>query len=197
LRAPSADPRAWTEFVERYNPLVYRWCLHWRLQEADALDVCQSVLARLVVRLREIQYDPRRSFRAYLKTITRYTCQDLIQERLRAGEGAGDTAHLDLLAGIEARDDLARRLDEEYDRELLALAAERVRARVEPHTWEAFQLTSVEGVAGAEAAERLGLSVFVVFKARSKVRKMLRDEVARLGEEDAGGEPADEKRVDT
>ncbi len=72
-----------------------------------------------------------------------------------------------------------RRLDEEFDQELLAEAAERVRRRVEPHTWEAFRLTALEGLSGAVAAEQLGMKVVTVFKAKSKVRKMLREEVAR------------------
>jgi RNA polymerase sigma-70 factor (ECF subfamily) len=188
LRNPVRDQQAWTELVRRYGPLVHRWCRHWNLQEADAQDVTQAVLAKLVVRLREFEYDPKRSFRAYLKTVARYTWQDLVEDRRRAGASAGDTANLELLNGVEARDDLERRLAEEYDRELLEQASASVRARVEPHTWESFRLTAVEGLPGAEAAERLGLTVFVVFKARSKVQQMLRKEVARL----EGGEAPDD-----
>ena len=181
LRSPTVDQPAWAELVRRYGPLVYRWCRHWGLQEADAEDVTQAVLSKLVVRLRGFEYDPGRSFRAYLKTVARYTWQDLVEDRRRAGAGAGDTAHLELLNGVAARDDLESRLGEAYDRELLDLAFESVRTRVEPHTWQAFHLTAREGVPGAEAANRLDLSVVAVFKARSRVQKMLREEVARLG----------------
>ena len=52
LRDPAADPAAWAAFVRRYGPLVYGWCRRWHLQEADAQDVTQDVLAKLVVRLR-------------------------------------------------------------------------------------------------------------------------------------------------
>jgi RNA polymerase sigma-70 factor (ECF subfamily) len=188
LRDPASEQQAWAELVRKYSPLVYRWCRHWDVQDADAQDVTQAVLAKLVVRLREFEYDPRRSFRAYLKTVARYTWQDLREESRRAGAGAGDTAHLDLLKSVQARDDLERRLAEGYDQELLEQASARVRARVEPHTWEAFRLTAVERLPGAEAAGRLGLTVYVVFKARSKVLRMLRDEVARL-EGDAAIDP--------
>jgi RNA polymerase sigma-70 factor (ECF subfamily) len=184
LRDPAADAQAWTEFVRRYGPLVYRWCMRWRVQEADAQDVTQEVLARLVVRLRDFEYDPARSFRAYLKTVAGFVWRDLRERRRKGGVGGGDTAHQELLGAVAARDDLARRLDEEFARKLLERATERVRARVEPRTWEAFRLTAVEGLPGAAAAARLGLGVCSVFQARSRVQRMLRQEMADL---EAGG----------
>jgi len=39
LSVPAVDPEAWAEFVRRYGPMVYRWCLRWGLQEADAQDM--------------------------------------------------------------------------------------------------------------------------------------------------------------
>ena len=59
-------------------------------------------------------------------------------------------------------------------------AAEHVRQRVEPHTWEAFRLTAFEERSGADTATHLGLKVATVFKAKSKVQKMLQEEIARL-----------------
>jgi RNA polymerase sigma-70 factor (ECF subfamily) len=137
--------------------------------------VTQAVLAQLVVKLRAFDYDASRSFRAYLKALAGYAWRDLLDGRRRAG-GAG----LEVLAAVEARDDLCRRLDEEFDRELLEEAAVRVRARVEAHTWEAFRLTALEGLPGADAAARLGMKVYTVFKAKHKVLKMLREEIGRL-----------------
>jgi RNA polymerase sigma-70 factor (ECF subfamily) len=180
LQDSAVDQEAWAELVRRYGPLVYRWCRHWQLQEADAQDVTQAVLARLVVRLRDFRYDPARSFRAYLRSIAGYVWRDLIDQRQKAGAGRGDTTHLESLGQIAARDDLARRLDEEFDREILDEAIARVRARVEPQTWEAFRLTAVEGLTGAAAAERLGMAMFAVLQAKNRVQKRLSAEVAHL-----------------
>ncbi len=180
LRGEDVDQQAWVEFVRRYRPQVHRWCLRWGLQEADAQDLTQALLARLVVRLRDFTYDPAKSFRAYLRTVAGYVWRDLLDEQRRAVVGSGDTAQFDRLQAIEARDDLARRLGEVLDRELLEQASARVRGRVEPQTWEAFRLTALEGLSGAAAAARLGMGVFAVFKARSRVQRMLREVVAEL-----------------
>src|SRR5437870_4391041 len=43
-----ADPRAWDEFVERYQPMIRAWCLRWGSQPSDADDVAQQVLLKLL-----------------------------------------------------------------------------------------------------------------------------------------------------
>ena len=63
---------------------------------------------------------------------------------------------------------------------MLEEASNYIRLRVEPSSWEAFQLTAVEGLTAAEAAARLGKEVAAVFKARCRVQKMLEEEVRKL-----------------
>src|SRR5262249_3473264 len=147
LREGQTDHAAWAEFVRRYGPLVHAWCRRWGLQEADAQDVTQAVLLRLAQKMRDFSYDPDRSFRAYLKTLARYAWCDFLDSRRSPGAGSGDTEVLRALQAVEAGDDLLRRLDEQFDREVLAEARARVRSRVEGATWEAFRLTAEEGLA--------------------------------------------------
>jgi RNA polymerase sigma-70 factor (ECF subfamily) len=180
LRREDADQAAWKEFVHRYGPHLYRWCRTWDLQEADAQDVTQAVLTLLAVRMRTFHYDPGQSFRAYLKTLARYALCDFLESHKKPGAGTGDSGVLSALNSVAARDDLVRQLSGEFDHELADAAMARVRQRVEPHTWEAFRLTAVEGASGADVARRLGLRVGTVYKARSKVQKMLQDEIRKL-----------------
>jgi RNA polymerase sigma-70 factor (ECF subfamily) len=174
------DRTAWDEFVARYGPKIRAWCRHWNLQESDAEDVTQEVLLQLVQKLRSFQYDPGRSFRAWLKTLVHHAWQDFLARRGRAGLGSGDSAVWQDLQTVEARDDLERQLEELFDREVLEEAMARVRRRVAPHTWEAFRLLTFEGLSGAEVAPRVGMQVTMVYVAKSKVQKLLREEIERL-----------------
>jgi RNA polymerase sigma-70 factor (ECF subfamily) len=180
LRGDAPDQVAWSDFVRRYGPRIYQWCRRWQLQEEDAQDVTQAVLVRLAEKMRSFQYDPARSFRAYLKTLAHYACCDFLEGRRRPGAGVGGSSVLQMLHTVEARDDLAGRLEAEFDREVLEEAMARVRERVRPHTWEAFRLTALKGRSGADAARHLGMDVTGVFKAKSNVQKMLQEEVRRL-----------------
>src|SRR5437762_2576102 len=83
VRQDRADQAAWSEFVSRYGRQVYEWCRKWKLQEADAQDVTQTVLAKLAEKMRTFTYDPARSFRAYLKTLTHYAWCDFLESRKR------------------------------------------------------------------------------------------------------------------
>jgi RNA polymerase sigma-70 factor (ECF subfamily) len=181
LSQDPTDQLAWSEFVDRYGAKIYGWCRRWHLQDADAKDVTQAVLATLCIKIRTFSYDPNLSFRGWLRTLTHHTWSDLVARRRPslAGGGVGES-ETGLLESLQARDDLLERLDEQFDYELLEEASARVRVRVEPHTWEAFRLTAIEGMSGALVADRLGLQVATVFKAKSKVQRMLREQIARL-----------------
>jgi RNA polymerase sigma factor (sigma-70 family) len=102
LRDP-ADPHAWKEFVERYAPRVLAWCRQWNLQPADAQDVTQEVLYRLVRQLRRFPYDPAKGhFRGWLKGVARHAWSDLRDSRRGAVWGSGDE-HIQRL--LEAQED--------------------------------------------------------------------------------------------
>jgi RNA polymerase sigma-70 factor (ECF subfamily) len=182
-RTPT-DQGAWREFVERYGPQIRRWCRHWGLQEADAQDVEQNILLELARQMAGFRYDPGGSFRGWLKTVAYRAWCKFLEARTRAGVGSGDSAVAALLEAT-AGEDLVERLDQESNRELLEMAMAQVRLRVQPRTWEAFRLLALEERSGSEVAEQLGMKVGAVFVAKSNVRKMIEEEIARLD----GGEP--------
>ena len=170
----------WAEFVDWYGRNIHAWCKAWGMQESDAQDVTQEVFANLSVKMRRFHYDPKGSFRAWLKTLTRRAWLVYAAKHRKAGASRGGDDSVAILANLEARKDLTQRLEEAFDRELIAEAANLVRLRVEPRTWQAFHLLAVEGHSGAEVAAKLQMKIATVFVARSKVQRMLRDQLARL-----------------
>jgi RNA polymerase sigma-70 factor (ECF subfamily) len=179
LRQVPPDQAAWGEFAERYGRKIYGWCRQWNLQEADAEDVTQAVLLRLTEKMQDFDYDPARSFRAWLKTVTRHAWSDFWDSRKRAGL-AGGSEVWDRLQSAEAREDLVERLDDEFDREVLDEALGRVRGRVAPRTWRAFELMAFAGWSGAAAARELGMKVAMAFVAKSRVQRLVQEEVQKL-----------------
>lgn len=176
-RSGTADETAWCEFVDIYTPLIYRWCRSHHLQDTDAKDVTQQVLLKLAMVLPTFTYDPSKSFRAWLTTLTHHAWVDFLSGRDQPG--SGDSAVWSMLASVEAREDLLQKIEAEFDLEQFERAMVAVQARVEPATWEAFRQTALEGQPAVEVAKRLGKLVATVYVCRSNVQKMLQEEISR------------------
>lgn len=92
------------------------------------------------------------------------------------GVGQGGDPGIGTLNELAAPDaDVSSQFDLEYRREVYRWAAEQVRDSVAESTWNAFQLTHIEGVSIADAAKRLNLSVGNIYIARSRVISRLRE----------------------
>lgn len=70
LRSPG-DRDAWAQFVHLYTPLLYHWVRKLGLGTTEAADLVQDVFVTLLRTLPTFEYDRQRSFRAWLRTVTR------------------------------------------------------------------------------------------------------------------------------
>ncbi|HEV3263792.1 MAG TPA: sigma-70 family RNA polymerase sigma factor [Gemmataceae bacterium] len=183
----SRSDAVWRRFLDRYQPLIWNWCGQWGLPPQEREEVTATVLLKLVREMPRFCYDARRSFRGWLKTVVDNAVKDLFRTwALKPGaRGTGDSRVLEALQQIRdpgSISSLVQELDAHlgHDRRQMRQALARVRERVEPHTWQAFWLTAVEDRPGAEVGAKLGMRVTAVHMAKSRVSKMLRQEMARL-----------------
>jgi RNA polymerase sigma factor (sigma-70 family) len=175
------DQEAWNMFAAHYGSKIRGWCRERGLQAADAEDVTQSVLLRLVRALKTFSYDSSKTFRGWLWVVTQHAVSDFFADRKRwPGTGSGDDRGLAVLETAQAQDELLAMLNAEFTTVLVSQACAVVRARVGVQTWEAFRLTACENCQGEEVAALLGMSVPAVFKAKSRVLAFIREEVKRL-----------------
>jgi RNA polymerase sigma-70 factor (ECF subfamily) len=131
LSRDPTDEGARSDLLRLCGPRIQAWCRNWGLQEADAQDVRQQVLLELAEKMRTFTYDPTLSFLQWLKNVTRNTWSDWIRQRERRRDRTGEDEVPTLLEQMPVREDLARRLEEQYDQELLV---------------EAFWLLALEGL---------------------------------------------------
>jgi len=194
LCSPANNEEAWGVFLRRYQPVLGGWCRGLGLQQADADDVCQSVLSTLAQKLPAFRYDPARgSFRGWLRAAVGNAVRNFWRGRARrpGDVGTGDSGVAGLLEQAEASggvDTLVAGLDQRMAEDFLLAqqAIGLVQAKVKGTTWKAFALTALEGLSGAEVSERLGIPVANVYVYKERVCKLLRQAVAELQ-----GGPAD------
>jgi RNA polymerase sigma factor (sigma-70 family) len=175
IQEDPADRGAWDRFVELYQPMIRDWCLRWGSQPADAEDVAQQVLLKLLTAMKNYRRLAGSGFRGWLKTVTHNAWLDFVDSRRNSAQYPGSidsiTDSNDALADLEAE------MQRAFENELLTLAMRRVEARVKPSTWEAFRLTAIENLHGVEAAARLNMEVSNVFVHKHRVMRLLEAEV--------------------
>jgi RNA polymerase sigma factor (sigma-70 family) len=179
-----ADQAAWHEFVEIYRPLILRLARQKGMQEADAEDVAQQVLAAVAQAVEQRGHDPQRAkFRTWLSRVA----QNAILNALARGKpdrGSGDSA---LLAALDQQesptgpDSALLRL--ERRREVFRWATRQVRKEFHQTTWDAFWLTAVEQRSVDAVSKELAKNPGAIYAARSRVMLRIREKVAEYEEE--------------
>lgn len=167
---------AWERFVELYAPLIYHWTLRAGLPNDDAADCVQDVLTLLVDKLPTFSYDPKKSFRAWLRTVTLNKCRDTLRRSATLAQSATPLKPEDAVVA----DGVELFTDQEYHRSLVHRALELMQREFEPKTWQACWEQVVSGDSASVVAQRLGMTENAVYLAKSRVLRRLRNELDGL-----------------
>lgn len=179
----AADTPSWLAFVELYSPLIRGYCMRRGLQEADACDVAQEVLAQVSRSIRTFEYEPGRGrFRDWLGTITRNKIARHVAVRARGDQPVGGGPSADLIESVSSPEADTLWSSAFHDR-VLQVALARSRVDFEPTTWAAFEGVWLDARPAAELAHSLGLKIEAVYAAKSRVLRRLREEVLALAED--------------
>ena len=175
LRSPN-DDRAWERFVELYTPLMDFWVRKIGVPTSDAPDLVQSVFATLVKELPKFQYDRGKSFRGWLRTVTLNTARDYF--RRNATRPQQTSERLAETAAIACDVEFVE--EAEYRAHLVGCALKLMRSEFQDTHWQACWQHVVEGRSAEEVATELGVTTNVVYLAKSRILRRLREELAGM-----------------
>lgn len=175
LRQPDQEA-AWQRFVRLYAPLIFHWGMNHGLSSDDAADLVQEVMALLVEKLPKFEYDPTKRFRGWLRTVTLNKANDL--HRRNAARPA--TALVDASPQISVADAVDLFAEAEYRHFLVRRALELMQSEFDERSWRACWQHVVEGRTASDVALDLGVTVNMVYLAKSRILARLRQELADL-----------------
>ncbi len=186
--AAEGDPASWVVFFKKYGSVLRGWCLKWGASPQDADDLVQEILIRVFQKLDHFEPKDGSRFRGWLKTVAYHCWLNIRQKFLRQHElNALDSLPENLktkLASSLACNDLISVFESMADQEILNLAMSRVKERVNESSWNCFASFYQDHESGADIAGRLQMDSSAVFMAVSRVRKMIREEVAVIDSND-------------
>jgi RNA polymerase sigma factor (sigma-70 family) len=173
----ASDAESWQTFVSVYAPLIYRSCRRRGLQDADAADVGQEVLAQVARSIREFEYEPELGrFRDWLGAVVKNKVTRFLQNEARGVRGAVSHTPVETLGGTEVDSEWVA----EFHSHLLTTAMDRIRDRFELPTWRAFEEVWRNNRPSNEVAHELAVPIEAVYLAKSRVLKRLREELILL-----------------
>jgi RNA polymerase sigma-70 factor (ECF subfamily) len=191
-RARHRDPAAWQRLVSLYEPLVRHWCRRGVVAPQDSDDVVQEVFATAFAALDTFRHaEHSGSFRGWLQGVTRNRVKEHFRRLRRDVQGAGGSDAYGVLLGHAGLPDLPDHPDEEERAlcgQLYRRALELVRCDFEPHTWQMFVRSVIDGQPSTAIAAEMGTTAGAVRQARSRVLRRLREEAEGLNLEIAGAE---------
>ncbi len=179
------DLDAWQEFVEIYQPAIYRFARKRGLQPADADDLAQLVFAKVSEKVQDWDFEEEQgSFRAWILVVTRNAVINSLT-RKKPDAAAGGTTMTQQLANHSLNEErVDAELQGEYRRATFRHAAKIVRVEFSETTWQAFWLTSIENQSTEVVVNQLGITMGALYAARSRVMRRLKEVVKQLVEED-------------
>lgn len=183
------DQSSWREFFNTYWKFIYGVAIRSGLSDPEAEDVVQETVLSVAKKMPEFVYDPAKcSFKGWLMHVTRLRIKDQLRKRQPAfhqppsnSDDSSQTSTVERLAdpaGSLAEQEEA--WDEEWERNLVDAAMERVRMRVKSEHYQIFHLSAVKAMTPSEVARTLKVNVAQVYLVRHRVSRDVRREVERL-----------------
>ena len=178
LRLKHADDQnAWARFVQLYTPLLFYWARKNGLQTQDAADLVQDVLSIMFQKLPNFTYDPAKSFRSWLRTVTLNRHREICRRKSIDVFDATQS----YLAKIPGDKNVAESTwDLDYQKSLFASAMNLLEPEFQPKTWRALKLFVTTDRQAAEIAKECGVSPWTIYAAKGRLMSRLREELDEL-----------------
>lgn len=181
------DNDSWTVFFDTYWRLIYSTALKAGLTEAEAEDVVQETVLDVSRSMPGFKYDPAKgSFKGWLLKLTSWRVKDQLRKRQQANtcarRGSSDSTATDPTERTPdpATPELEAIWDQEWDRNLMEAALDRVKQKVDPKHFQAFDFYVLREWPVSRVARALKMNRARVYLAKHRISLLIRKEVAAL-----------------
>jgi RNA polymerase sigma factor (sigma-70 family) len=187
------DQGSWQEFFDTYWKLIYCAAVKGGLPDNEAEDVVQEAIIGIARNMENFRYEPEVcSFKGWLMHVTRCRIIDHLRKRPSAKysfvplpndeetEENDPTEPEALVLGSPSEREFEDLWDQEWKKNLVDAAMERVKRRISPEHYQIFYLHSVKGMLARDIAELFGASMAKVYVIRHRVARMIKSEARSL-----------------
>jgi len=173
-RLRNNDDISWNEFYLFYWPFVRSIGQRLGLMREDCKDLMQEIMIALFNGKEILRYDASKGrFRTYFGLIVRRKVVKMLRDA--ANPDPSDPPDIP-----DENDPFQRIFDEEYNKYLLSLALNELRGRVQPSTYDIFEMVVIQKRPPKEVARHLGIDRNIIDKYCSRCRKSLQKIISEI-----------------
>lgn len=181
------DQESWKTFFETYWRLIYNASLRAGLSDAEAQDVVQETVISISKSIRNFKYDPAKgSFKTWLMHNTTWRIISQLRKRMPIQSPQPDDLSPPRAAIDQMPDPALPALeaawDEEWKEHILETAILRIKAKVDPKLYQAFDLSVRKKWPISKISADLKISAAKVYFARHSIGRLVKKEVACLAD---------------
>jgi RNA polymerase sigma-70 factor (ECF subfamily) len=181
------DKESWQDFFDTYWKLIFSVARKAGLTEQEAEEVVQETTIAVSKYIGDYRYDPKVcSFKNWLMHKTRWRIIDQVRKRppnfVQRLEPSSETSGTSMLERIPDPEtlELDAVWEEEWRKNLVDAAMERVKRRIKPEHYQIFYLSAVRNLGLKRIAETMGVNIAQVYLVRHRVAKLIQKEVQLL-----------------
>jgi len=181
------DHASWQQFFDTYWKLIYCAAIKSGLSDQEAEDVVQETVIGVARNMETFEYRPEScSFKGYLMHITRRRIIDRLRKHGRRPLFVPLTSGTDTSdRGMQVVDETAEKAfiqiwDEEWEKNLMDAALERVKKAVKPEHYQIFYLYGIKKMPLQKVCDLLNVSAAKVYVVQHRVARLVKREVQTL-----------------
>src|SRR5882724_10620505 len=181
------DRESWKDFFDTYWKLIYGVAIKAGLSDAEAEEVVQETVITVAKKIGEFKADPAHgSFKGWLLKITQWRIGDQFRKRLPLGRR--DACRSDTTSQTGAAErvpdphgySLESIWDQEWEKNLVDAALERVKKCVSAKQYQIYYLNTVKKMPVRTVAKMLGVNAAQVYLAKHRVGSVMKREIRSL-----------------
>jgi RNA polymerase sigma-70 factor (ECF subfamily) len=184
------DAASWQDFFDTYWKLIYGSAIKSGLSDDEAEEVVQETVIGVARKMEDFRYEPETcSFKGWLMHITRRRIIDHLRKR-HSGHRSfvplpRDPSTTATGGALPISDDAAEQAfghlwDQEWQKNLVDAAMERVKRKVNAKHYQVFYLFSLKNMPAADIANLLRISRAKVYVVRHRVGRLVKREIELL-----------------
>ena len=179
------DADSWNRFFAFYAPAILCFCRSKGCSQTQSNDILQETMVMLLSVMSAFDYSPSKGkFRNFLFKIVEGRIKDMFKREkkycIHNSEDISDWVERIENSNVDAPE---KQWEQSWRLNVFQHALENVKAKIQPSTYEAFEMYVLNNNKAEDVAKRFNIEINALYRQKNRVLALLRKEVVKIKDE--------------